>query len=151
MGVRVGETKDQVVAKLGLKKHHAGNPWEHPPTQALLGQVLRPDDLDLEEDDLKGLETCWSNDGRICVVFFRDRVRGLVVKHPEGETGKKVRVEDNVSKVYRVYDPVYYDDAEVQLEDGKSARILRSPRLGVGFVIQSEHVTAIVLYPPGKR
>jgi hypothetical protein len=74
----------------------------------------------------------------------------MVVRDRECESARKIRIGDDVSRVYQVY-PANPARTPFESEDGQPGVILRYPGLGLAFEIQGEHVTATALYPPSKR
>jgi tRNA A-37 threonylcarbamoyl transferase component Bud32 len=148
--VHLGDPKANVIEELHLRKPHTGNPWDKGSPRPPLGKLLRPEDLDLDDQELVSLETRWRHDDQVCVVFHRNQVRGMVVRDRECESARKIRIGDDVSRIYQVY-PLNPVRSVLDSEDGQSGVILRYPGLGLAFEIQNEKVTAMALYPPTKR
>ena len=150
-GVHIGEAQQEVVERLKLRKGGPMNPWEGGRTPAYLGHALKAEDLDLPEGALGRLDVQRTEDDRVCVVFFDDKVRAVVVRKAHYGTGRGLKVQDRKGRVLDVYPEDASQDVTIEVADSaRSSRkleIRRYDALGVAFEMHENQVTAITLYP----
>jgi hypothetical protein len=153
MGWRVGDSQDDVVRGLKLTKGWRMNPWDEGAAPGYVGHVLRADDLRLPPDALGRLEVRLNADETVCVLFYQDKARALVVREGHaGATGRGVKIGSRMSDVVSAYPEVPDEDRPVEVgSDGGSPRkveVRRYDGLGIGFEVANRKVTSIALYPP---
>jgi tRNA A-37 threonylcarbamoyl transferase component Bud32 len=153
LGYGIGAPQDEVLP--GLKVFQGGtmNPWVAGP-RAQLGHVLRPDDLGVPEEALESLEVRHTRDGKVCAVFYKDKLRALVVQEPHaGGTARSVQIGSHAGAVFDAYPETASEHKPVSDDDAKKAKpveVRRYDALGIGFEMSDGKVRAITLYPPVK-
>jgi WD40 repeat protein len=119
-GIEIGDSEEQVDQKLDLTHVAVGNPWKDPRLRAYLGNVLRPEDLQLPAADLARLRVCWKGGEKATVVLFhKGRVIALVTTEPGAATGKRVRIRDSVDEIRERYPEGSQPEARELLESGR--------------------------------
>jgi hypothetical protein len=92
-----------------------------------------------------------TKDDKVCVVFFDNKVRAVVVRSPHpGETGRGVGMgskEDALNDRFGDPDDQHKVQAKPPAKGYKVVRFYET--LGVGFEMQDKVVTGVTLYPPG--
>jgi hypothetical protein len=150
-GAHIGEAQQEVVERLKLRKGGPMNPWEGGRAPAYLGHILKVEDLDLPNEALGRLDVQRTEDDRVCVVFFEDKVRAVVVRKAHYGTGRGLKVQDRKGRVLDVYPEDASQDITIEVNDSpRSSRkleIRRYDALGVAFEMHENQVTAITLYP----
>lgn len=157
LNVQLNDPQREVVNRLHLSQGAPMNPWATARRPIFLGHLLRAEDLVLCEDDLARLEVRWNSNNSICAIFFEDRLRALIVQHPNsGATGRGLKIGDRKGRVMDVYpeDPsdstLVPDVSEHEAGASKSPsklEVRRYDALGIGFEMHDLKVTAITLYP----
>jgi hypothetical protein len=152
LDVKIGEPQQQVVDRLKLTKGGPLNPWAKDPPPRYVGHVLRRDDLDLADDELKNLDVQRTSDDRVCVLFYNDKVVAVVVhKGHAAHTKRGVAVGGTANDLANEYG-LDSDSKPLHLPDTKPgkehATVLRYNQLGLGFLIEGKEITSIALYPP---
>jgi serine/threonine protein kinase len=152
LGVRIDDLQPDVVSRLQLVKEKQMNPWEGARTPSYLGNVLRPEDLTLKDDELPHLDVQRSADEKVCVVFYEDKVRAVVTRAAHAATARGLRVGDRKGRVLDVYTEEASKDFTVEIarpNNGKrKLEVRRYDLLGIGVEMDDEKVTSITLYPP---
>jgi tRNA A-37 threonylcarbamoyl transferase component Bud32 len=149
MGVKVGDDEQEVVERLKLTSERVGNPWEHKRAAALVGHVLRPADLGLEDDALAQVKVRWTRDDRVCALFHDEKLRALVARKHGAATGHGVKVHGDAGELFHRYKdcPPTEVKPDVPVEGGH-VETRRYDTLGIGFeAAQDGRVSAITLYP----
>jgi serine/threonine protein kinase len=152
-GVQLGEERDAVVARLGKPTHPGSDAWKSRP--ALLGELLRPADLDAADNPSRFELLTW-NDERLGVLLEQNQVRAVVVRSPYwAETGRAVRVGDSERKLKQRYDEpseVVKEHYAADDDAGRKSRpwglIYRYASIGLSAVVRDERITGLALYPP---
>jgi tRNA A-37 threonylcarbamoyl transferase component Bud32 len=151
LGVQIGESLDSVGDKLRIHRSESGNnPWKRKHTRTLLGNVLRPEDLGLKnETELAEVQTRWTPDEKVCVLFFQDKVIAVVATGHDARTSRGVKVGDYASAVYEKYPNA--EEHGINLPGGRHVETPRDPTAGVGFEIERGRITSIALFLPVKK
>jgi hypothetical protein len=146
LGVKIGDPQDDVVMALKLTKGSTYSQWSRP---AYLGHVLRPEDLQVPAEELDHLNVQQSTDDRVCVVFYRDAVRAIVVRQPHpAMTGRGLKLGSTLGHAMDLYPEAPSSDAVLPVAKG-GIEVRRYDSLGIGFEIKpGQGVVAITLYPP---
>ena len=115
-----------------------------------LGHVLKPADLGLPEGELSHLLVRYNvGDRATVVIFHKDKVIAVISSERGAATGRGVKINDNVSRVYKLY-PEGGRAEDVALEGGGHVEVRRYNGLGVGFEIGATQVTGVTIFPPAK-
>jgi hypothetical protein len=155
LGVRIGDPQSEVVHKLQLTRGGRQNPWADVPP-SYLGHVLQANDLGLVPEALAQLEVQRTADDQVCVLFFDERVRAMVVQSPHrGATGRGLKVLGPAGDVLNLYPEEATEDTRREVVGPKDVRqkieIRRYDSLGIGFEMRQGKVKAITLYPPVNK
>jgi hypothetical protein len=154
-GIHIDQPQQEAVERLKLVKGGPMNPWESGRTPAYLGHVLRAEDLGLPDEALPRLDVQRTEDDRICVVFYDDRVRAIVVRKASAGTGRGLKVQDRKGRVMDIYPEDVSQDFALKVDDSARAarkiEVRRYDALGIGFEMHEDKVTAITLYPPVRN
>lgn len=149
-GIRIGDERDSVVARLGNPAHPGGAAWKAKP--ALFGELLRPTDVS-GEDDAGDLELLTWNDDHLGVLLMQNRVRAVIARAPQAcETARGLRIGDTERRLRQRYeeptdtDPVHYDSAA--RKRALWGIIYRYAALGICAEVRDERVTGLALFPP---
>src|SRR5262249_14973466 len=147
-GVKIGDARADVEERLKMPVHGGGNPFDPQRTNVHQGVVLRQDDLNLSEGELRRLVTL-STDGNkpTMVMFHKGRAVAVISHDHSARTSRGVRVGDSVGRVYDLY-PEGGESKDVKISDGTHVEVRRYDELGVGFEIRKSRVTAVTIYPP---
>jgi len=151
LDVKIGDPQQEVVDRLRLTKGGPMNPWAKEPPPGYLGHVLQKEDLGLGDDELKNLDVQRTGDDRVCVLFYGDKVVAVVVhKGHAAHTKGGVAVGGTANDLARQYG-LESDSKSIHLTPGKDgkghATVLRYNQLGLGFLVEGQEITSIVLYP----
>lgn len=151
LGVRIGESRQEVVDRLKLTKGGPMNPWKMKRPPGYLGHLLRAEDLRLPAEALDQLDVQLSGDDRLCVIFFEDRVRAVIAQR--GQTGRGVKARSGASEVVARYpEDATEETRSLEDEDAEPSgrgklHLRRYDALGIGFEMRSGKVTSFTLYP----
>ena len=149
LGVRIGDSQQEVVERLRLVKGGALNPWGRKRPPNYLGHVLRVADLGVPAETLPLLDVQRTADDRICVIFHDDRVLAVIARR--GESGRRLKITDRKSHVMDLYpeDPSedFMLDVPAATETPWRVEVRRYDALGIGFEMHRDNVTSITLYP----
>jgi tRNA A-37 threonylcarbamoyl transferase component Bud32 len=154
LGLEIGNSRDQVVARLGKAPDHEwhGNPWTGK-ARTRLGHVLKPEDLG-EDTDLSGLEVlAWNSPSRV-VILDNNQVRAIRVEAPDhAVSGRGLKVGAGESQLVHLYSSEIANESPLpppppDAPPSRGGKIYRYETLGIGFEVRNEQVTAITLYPP---
>ena len=166
LGIKIGDSRDVVIARMGLpEEEHHGDP--NPPAAGQvgartvmggsLGHVLTPADLG-GEANLSRIEVLSWSDRHVSVVLLQGIVRAVVVRAPHpGESGRGIKIGHRDAHMKRVYSeeqpqvgtfalPVPTEKTSSRPRGGWG-EFYRYDSLGIGFEVEGERVTAITLYP----
>jgi hypothetical protein len=163
LGLKVGDTRDDVVVRLGKpEKEVKGDPWAAPQdVRNALGHVLRPEDLGGDNAAPGGLDVLLYWGDALCVVLRHGVVRAIVVRGGhKALTGRGMDVGDSEEHLVHAYaselqtvEPFAVQEGEKARRDlpegtpAKMGKLYRYGNLGIGFEVIDGHVTAITLYP----
>src|SRR5262249_47961516 len=143
LGVAIGDPQKEVRDRLRLVHSHTGDPWKGRQTRELFGQILQFADLGLPDDARAELETHWSADEKVVVIFHDGKARAVVVQEPHRiETGHGV-IKDLNTMMDR------YPDGRWVQAGGRDVR--RCDAHGIAFEVHGHAIKACALYPPVKR
>jgi tRNA A-37 threonylcarbamoyl transferase component Bud32 len=147
-GVKIGDARADVEERLKMPNHGVGTPFDPQKTNIYQGAVLRRDDLNLSDGELRRLETLSTDGSRPTMVMLHDGKVVAVISHDRSAvTSRGVKVGDSVSRVYDQY-PEGGESKDAKLPDGTHVEVRRYDEFGVGFEIRKSHVTAVTIYPP---
>jgi hypothetical protein len=156
LGIAVGDSRDDVVAKFGKPKEHwQGNPWRDPADEAL-GLVLQPDQF-TADGTWAGYETLAWPQNQICAVFKDNLTQALIVRsNAKAQNGRGLRLGDHEDKLERLYPEkpeIDTADAPQTRDRGKRKsanwiKIYRYNKQGMGFEVRDERVVSMSLFPP---
>jgi serine/threonine protein kinase len=150
LGVKIGDSQQEVVERLRLVKGGPLNPWGRKRPPNYLGHVLHVEDLGVPAETLPLLDVQRTADDRVCVIFHDDRVLAVIARR--GESGRRLKITDRKSHVLDLYpeDPSadFMLDVVVAKEAPWRVEIRRYDALGIGFEMHRDNVIAITLYPP---
>jgi serine/threonine protein kinase len=153
LGIEVGDRRDDVVVRMGRApdRELSGSPWATEDTRALLGHVLKFDDLVLPEAKERTKVLLWSSD-EVIVVLLDDRVRTVIVNEPhKASSPRGIHLGDSVSRLedrYREEQPELSSVPVLSKRPGQPSHVnvYRYDKLGIGFEVQGGHVSSITLY-----
>jgi hypothetical protein len=158
-GITIGATRDDVIARFGkAEREHQGNPWRTVDRDCL-GRILQPLDLDadsVQDPRLNSYRMLVYDGGGMCVVLRADGVVRAMVVHErhKAATARGVDVGNNEGRLVHVYASEAQKVTSIprNMATGRGAppprKLYRYDRVGVGFDVLDEKVTAITLYPP---
>ncbi len=153
LGLRIGGSRDDVIASLGKPQREVtGNPWAGADREAL-GHVLKPEHVG-GPSELVALRVLWWHDNHVYVLLRDDQVRAIAVHQPyAGKSGRSIGVGTKVAKLKEAYDEPpraesFRTTAKSRIRWGECYCF---DSLGIGFEVENERVTAVVLYPPRPR
>jgi tRNA A-37 threonylcarbamoyl transferase component Bud32 len=153
LGLEVGLTRDDVVAKFRRPKDKwSGDPWQGETLQAV-GLVLRPEDLPTpgryEEVETLG----WPRNG-VDVVLHDNQVAAVIVRASGASTRRHLRIGAKVNEMLRLYPEVPTIEVKMPPEGFEHhgstpthVEIFRYDQLGIGFEVRAGIVESITLYP----
>jgi hypothetical protein len=154
MDIRLGDSRDEVVARFGKpQERRPGDPWHD--NEEALGSVIRPEDL-AADDDWTGYETLVWHKDQVCAVFKDNIIRALVVRaYTRAQNGRGIRLGDHESKMESLYtEKPEIETVDVPAAAGRHARksanwikVYRYNKLGIGFEIRDEKVVSMSLFP----
>jgi len=151
LGVRIGDSQQEVVDRLKLVKGAPMNPWAVEKTPGYLGHVLRAEDVGLPVEALPRLDVQRTEDDKVCIVFYEDRVRAVIARSPRAGTERGLKILDRQGRVLDVYPEDVSQDFSIEVAGSARAsrkiEIRRYDSLGIGFEMHEGKVTAITLYP----
>jgi hypothetical protein len=151
LGVKIGDAQQDVLSRLRLVNGRPENPWAIDPPPRYVGYLLRPEDIGLPAEALARLDVKRTEDNKVCVIFYEEKVRAVIVREPHAaETGRGLKVGDRSSRVMDVYpEEPSGDIPNFEVPDtNQKIEIRRYDALGVGFELHHRKVTAVTLYPP---
>jgi hypothetical protein len=153
LGVSIGDRQQDVLGRLRLVNGRPENPWADDPPRAYIGHLLRPGDLGLPDDALSRLDVKRTEDNKVCIIFYDEKVRAVVVREPHAaETARGLKVGDRSGRVMDVYPEEPSEDLLLEVPGAGDARprveVRRYDALGVGFEMHNKKVTAVTLNPP---
>lgn len=151
LDIEIGQSRDDVIARLQKPQHEVtGNPWQGDSPE-MLGHVLRPELLG-DAQALGKLQVLWWHDHQIGVMLRENRVQAVLVHGPHSaESGRGVAIGTKVAKLKEWYDERPRTDSyNMTAAKGRSrwGECYWFDSLGIGFEVENERVSAIVLYPP---
>jgi serine/threonine protein kinase len=148
LGVKLGDARSEVEDRLRLSGVEVGNPWNKPKLKPRLGQLVRPEDLGVEDSELPHLLTRYSDGERgTVVIFHKDQVVAVISRQSGASTAGGVKVGDSVGRVYKRY-PEGGESKDVELPDGSHVEVRRYDERGVGFEVRRGQVTGVAIFPP---
>lgn len=149
-GIKLGDERDAVVARLGVPAHPGGAAWKTKPS--LFGDLLRPADVYVENEP-GDLELLTWHDDHIGVLLVQNRVRAVIARAPQScETARGLRMGDTERRLRQRYeeptdtDPVHYDTAA--RKRAIWGMIYRYAAIGICAEVRDERVTGLALFPP---
>jgi serine/threonine protein kinase len=152
-GVRLGENRDAVVARLGNPSHPVGDPWKTCPN--LFGSLLRTEDLGPAEA-ARPLELLTWDNHHLGVLLSGNQVCAVIVRSPRSaQTARGVRIDDNESRLLKSYEEPSDVDKEHFEDDDAGGRkksawgiLYRYASLGLNAVVRDKKINGLALYPP---
>jgi tRNA A-37 threonylcarbamoyl transferase component Bud32 len=147
IGDRLGELEDE--PRL-THSRSAGDPFKDRQTKALLGRMLRSEDLRLTEAELRDLDVRWNQEQTLCVLLHQGKVAAVVARDRGAATARRMKVGGGIQTLYKLY-PESAQTQDVRLPGGGHVEVRRYDDLGVGFEIQDLQVIAITLFPKAKQ
>jgi hypothetical protein len=152
LGIKIGD--GELPPKLELKRPQLFDPWAQGKEPTYLGHILREQDLGLTPEQRQRLMVQRSADEHLTVLFYDDKVRGVVVRQPHaGQTMRGVGIMDKVDQLFSLYDESPTETATVELSADETkfahghVEVRRYDQLGIAFMIQKDRILAIALYP----
>jgi len=167
-GIEIGDSRAALMAKMGQpadKTQHGVTRKEN--ALERLGFVLKADDLG-GEAALAGLDVLWWSNHQFGVVLDQDVVKAVVSWQPNATTGRGVKIGDTQVHLEQVYpeepefekfhpgpsesaalaNPNLWASSKPTAHSGpKWGKVYRYNRLGIGFEVLNDRVSAMALYP----
>jgi len=139
LDIKIGDSRDDVVAKLGKPQ---------PGVQARLPGLVNGLLIREEKEPRTQQVLSWS-DHQVCVLLTQDKVQAVVVRSPhKGSSGRKVKIGDSEARLVHAYSSEIPKIEALDPKDEKRGKIYHYDPLGISFEVVDEKVIATFLFPP---